>query len=191
MSRSGPNPLRFVAALVALAAIGAAAFWWAWPAARRAGIAEVVDSIAGPVVVPAEYRSIIKAAAKLCPEIPPRVFAAQIAAESGWDPRARSGAGAQGIAQFMPKVWEQYGIDANDDGVASVWDPTDAIHSASLLNCVNRGLVKEVAGKRLENTLAAYNAGFNAVRKYDGVPPFPETEAYVKRILSISKTIEF
>lgn len=191
MSRSGPNPLSFVAALVALAAIGAAAFWWAWPAARRAGIAEVVDSIAGPVVVPAEYRSIIKAAAKLCPEIPPRVFAAQIAAESGWDPRARSGAGAQGIAQFMPKVWEQYGIDANDDGVASVWDPTDAIHSASLLNCVNRGLVKEVAGKRLENTLAAYNAGFNAVRKYDGVPPFPETEAYVKRILSISKTIEF
>lgn len=191
MSRTGPNPLRFVAALVALAAIGAAAIWWAWPAARRAGIAEVVDSIAGPVVVPAEYRSIIKAAAKLCPEIPPRVFAAQIAAESGWDPRARSGAGAQGIAQFMPKVWEQYGIDANDDGVASVWDPTDAIHSASLLNCVNRGLVKEVAGKRLENTLAAYNAGFNAVRKYDGVPPFPETEAYVKRILSISKTIEF
>jgi membrane-bound lytic murein transglycosylase B len=91
----------------------------------------------------------------------------------------------------MPKVWAQYGIDANDDGVASVWDPTDAIHSASLLNCVNRELVKDVAGKRLENTLAAYNAGFSAVRKYDGIPPFPETEAYVERILDISKTIEF
>lgn len=191
MSRRGPNPLRVVAAFFVLAGIGAAGLWWALPAARQAGIGRVVDSISGPVIVPGEYRPIIRKAAKLCPEIPPRIFAAQIAAESSWDPQAQSGAGAQGIAQFMPKVWAQYGIDANNDGVASVWDPTDAIHSASLLNCVNRGLVKDVAGKRLENTLAAYNAGFNAVRKYDGIPPFPETEAYVMRILDISKTIKF
>ncbi len=191
MSRRGPNPLRVAGVLLFIGGIGAAAVWWGLPVARQANIAAVVDSIAGPVVVPGEYRSIIRTAAKLCPEVPPRVFAAQISAESSWDPSAQSGAGAQGIAQFMPKVWDQYGIDANNDGVASVWDPTDAIHSASLLNCVNRELVKEVAGKRLENTLAAYNAGFNAVRKYDGIPPFPETETYVKRILDISKTIEF
>jgi soluble lytic murein transglycosylase-like protein len=184
MSKRGPSVLRIAAALLLLAGIAGAVAWWGLPVARKAGVI-------GPVVVPAEYRSVIREAAQLCPQVPVRVFAAQIAAESSWDPQAVSGAGAQGIAQFMPKVWDQYGIDANSDGVSSVWDPTDAIHSASLLNCVNRGLVKDVAGNRLENTLAAYNAGFNAVRKYDGIPPFPETEAYVKRILNISKTIEF
>lgn len=194
MSNQGPRPLRVAGVLLLLGGMGAALFWWGVPAARQAGItgvAGVVDSIAGPVVVPGEYRSLIKRAAKLCPQVPAEVFAAQIAAESSWDPLAESRAGAQGIAQFMPEVWAQYGIDANKDGVANVWDPVDAIHSASLLNCVNRELVRDVAGKRLENTLAAYNAGFSAVRKYDGIPPFPETETYVKRILDISKTIEY
>ena len=184
MSKRGPSGVRIMAALLVLAGIAGAVVWWGLPVAQKAGVI-------GPVVVPTEYRSVIREAAQLCPQVPVRVFAAQISAESSWDPTAVSRAGAQGIAQFMPEVWAQYGIDANGDGVSSVWDPTDAIHSASLLNCVNRGLVKDVAGKRLENTLAAYNAGFNAVRKYDGIPPYPETEAYVKRILNISKTIEF
>jgi hypothetical protein len=87
-------------------------------------------------------------------------------------------------------VWEQYGIDANDDGERSIWDPVDAIHSAARLNCVNRTLVKGVSGNRLENTLAAYNAGYGAVRKYDGVPPYPETEAYVKKVLANAKDIK-
>jgi len=89
----------------------------------------------------------------------------------------------------MPATWDQYGIDANDDGVADIWDPVDAIHSAAELNCVNRRLVRDAAGNRLHNTLAAYNAGFGSVLKYDGIPPFPETETYVKRILDYSKTI--
>jgi soluble lytic murein transglycosylase-like protein len=117
------------------------------------------------------------------------VLAAQIAAESGWDPRAKSAAGAQGIAQFMPEVWKQYGIDANKDGQADVWDPIDAIHSAAELNCLNRRLVKGASGNRLENVLAAYNAGYGSVLKYDGVPPFPETENYVAKILESAKTI--
>lgn len=184
MAKRGPSALRLAVALLIVAGIAGAIAWWGLPVARQAGVV-------GPVVVPAEFRPVIRDAARLCPQVPARVFAAQISAESGWDPTAVSPAGAQGIAQFMPEVWAQYGIDANGDGVSSVWDPTDAIHSASLLNCVNRGLVKDVAGKRLENTLAAYNAGFNAVRKYDGIPPYPETQAYVRRILDISKTIEF
>jgi hypothetical protein len=75
----------------------------------------------GPVVVPQEYRALIRDAAQTCPKIPVEIFAAQIAAESTWDPRASSGAGAQGIAQFMPAVWEQYGLDANEDGERSDW----------------------------------------------------------------------
>jgi soluble lytic murein transglycosylase-like protein len=145
--------------------------------------------LGGPVVVPEEYRPVLKKAAKRCDAVPLEVLAAQIAAESGWDPRARSAAGAQGIAQFMPEVWKQYGVDGNGDGVVDIWDPVDAIHSAAELNCLNRRLVRDATGNRLRNTLAAYNAGFASVLKYDGIPPFPETEAYVAKILDSAKTI--
>lgn len=145
--------------------------------------------LGGAVVVPTELRDVVTKAAKRCEAVPVEVFAAQIAAESGWDARAVSPAGARGIAQFMPAVWDQYGIDANKDGEADIWDPVDAIHSAAELNCLNRRLVREASGNRLRNTLAAYNAGFGSVLKYDGVPPYPETEAYVQRILESAKTI--
>ena len=55
---------------------------------------------------------------------------------------------------------------------------------------MNRTLVKGVSGNRLANTLAAYNAGYGAVRKYDGIPPYPETEAYVKKVLANAKDIK-
>lgn len=142
-----------------------------------------------PIVVPSELRPVLVKAARRCDAVPVEVLAAQIAAESHWDARAESPVGARGIAQFMPEVWDQYGIDANRDGRADVWDPVDAIHSAAALNCVNRRLVKDASGNRLRNTLAAYNAGFGSVLKYDGIPPFPETEAYIERILKYAETI--
>jgi len=166
-----------------VAAVAGGALWWAMGVARSKGML-------GPIIVPEQYRSTLIEAAGTCPKIPVEILAAQIAAESGWDEKARSGAGAQGIAQFMPEVWRQYGLDANDDGKRSVWDPVDAIHSAARLNCINRALVKTASGNRLENTLAAYNAGYGSVLKYDGVPPFPETQAYVKRILADAKEIQ-
>jgi hypothetical protein len=175
----------FVALILVIAMVGAvgAGALSALGGARDRGL------LGGPVVVPVELRPVILNASKRCDAIPVEVFAAQIAAESGWDPRAISPAGARGIAQFMPAVWEQYGIDGNADGVVDIWDPVDAIHSAAELNCLNRRLVRDASGNRLENTLAAYNAGFGSVRKYDGVPPFPETEAYVQRILESARTI--
>lgn len=142
------------------------------------------------VVVPEQYREVIKAAAKRCPAVPAKVLAAQIASESGWDASASSPAGAQGIAQFMPDVWEQYGIDGDGDGKADILNPIDAIHSAAELNCVNKDLVADVPGDKVTNILAAYNAGFNMVVKYNGVPPFPETQAYVTKILDRAKTVE-
>lgn len=140
--------------------------------------------------VPDEYAALVKKAAKRCPVVPANVLAAQIASESGWDPKAESSAGAQGIAQFMPKVWDEHGIDADGDGKASVWNPVDAIASAAELNCVNADLVADVPGDRINNILAAYNAGFNTVVKYDGVPPYPETQTYVKRIRELADRIQ-
>jgi hypothetical protein len=143
------------------------------------------------IVVPEEYRAVILAAADRCPVVPPEVLAAQLASESSWDPRAVSPAGAQGLAQFMPRVWEQYAVDGDGDGLTDVWNPVDAIHSAAELNCVNAALVADVPGNELKNILAAYNAGFNQVVKYEGVPPFPETEAYVERILTRAERVQF
>ena len=175
--------LRSLLVLGIVAAVVAGGLWWATGVARDKGII-------GAVAVPQQYRALIREAADTCPKIPVEILAAQMAAESSWDARARSGAGAQGIAQFMPAVWEQYGLDANDDGERNVWDPVDAIFSAARLNCVNRALVKKASGNRLANTLAAYNAGYGAVLKYDGIPPYPETTAYVARILENAQEIK-
>lgn len=143
----------------------------------------------GTPTIPAQYQPILAEAATRCPAVPSRVLAAQIATESSWQTDAVSPAGAEGIAQFMPATWEQYGIDANGDGKRDVWDPVDAIHSAAELNCVNRQLVAQVPGTPLHNILAAYNAGHGAVRKHDGIPPFPETETYVQRVLDLAERL--
>ena len=143
----------------------------------------------GTPTIPAEYQPVIAEAAQRCPSVPSRVLAAQIATESSWQTDVVSPVGAQGIAQFMPATWEQFGIDANNDGKRDVWDPVDAIHSAAALNCLNRRLVGQVSGTPLHNILAAYNAGHGAVRKYDGIPPFPETENYVQRVLDLAERL--
>lgn len=140
--------------------------------------------------VPREYRAEIVEASQRCPLVPAEILAAQIASESSWDPSALSPAGAQGLAQFMPQTWEQYGVDGDADGIADVWNPVDAIHSAAALNCVNARLVSDVPGDRLANVLAAYNAGFNNVLRYEGVPPFAETREYIDRILRRAESID-
>ena len=178
---------RWLTGAILIAALGLVLFLtfivWVLPTAQKQGFL-------GPAPVPNEFRNLIRDAAARCPAVPVEVFAAQMEAESGWDPQATSPSGARGVAQFMPDVWEAYGIDGNMDGTTSVWDPEDAFISAAELNCRNRRLVKDIPGNRLMNTLAAYNAGYGAVAKYQGVPPFPETTAYVKRILENAKKIQ-
>ncbi|MFI9019489.1 NlpC/P60 family protein [Streptomyces griseus] len=132
--------------------------------------------------VPAEYRSLVEEAGNSCPEVSPNLLAALLAQESGFNPKASSPVGAQGIAQFMPSTWESHGIDANEDGKRDVWDPEDAIPSSGKYLCTIAKEVDDVPGDKRSNMLAAYNAGSGAVKKYGGVPPYKETQHYVQTI---------
>ena len=141
-----------------------------------------------PGSVPAAYAALVTRAGSMCPEIPAPVIAAQIQVESGWNPRAVSPVGAQGIAQFLPATWAGAGRDWDGDGVADVWNPADAIPSQGGFDCsIITTLRPALAAGRLHGditdlALAAYNAGAGAVLAAGGVPPFPETQAYVARI---------
>jgi membrane-bound lytic murein transglycosylase B len=73
-------------------------------------------------------------------------------------------------------VWQHYAVDGDGDGLASVYDPDDAIYGAAWL--VHD--LQAIVGPDPKLLLAAYNAGPGNVKRYDGVPPFPETKAYVR-----------
>ncbi|MFF7954043.1 C40 family peptidase [Streptomyces griseorubiginosus] len=136
--------------------------------------------------VPQQYKSLIQAAGNTCQEVTPNLLAALITQESNFNPKARSPVGAEGIAQFMPSTWEAHGIDGNGDGIRDVTDPADAIPSAAKYLCAIANDVKDVPGDQQANMLAAYNAGSGAVRKYGGIPPYKETQNYVKSIQALA-----
>jgi len=138
--------------------------------------------------VPAVYQSIVLKWGNLCPALNPALLAAQLYQESGWNARAQSPAQAQGIAQFIPGTWATHGIDGNGDGKADVWDPEDAIPSAASYDCDLASYVKNVPGDPTDNMLASYNAGSYAVIKYGGIPPYAETQNYVKTIRTLEKS---
>lgn len=150
---------------------------------------------AGVAGVPAEYVGAVLEAGSLCPEVGASVIAAQLWVESKFDPAVASDKGAQGIAQFIPSTWAEFGTDGDGDGVADVWNPQDAIYSQGVYMChlaeTVRGYLGSgvAAGDQLELTLAAYNAGPGAVEDYGGIPPFADTQAYVPLI--IEKTSVF
>ncbi|MCX4549300.1 bifunctional lytic transglycosylase/C40 family peptidase [Streptomyces sp. NBC_01387] len=138
--------------------------------------------------VPSAYQEIVQKWGNLCPSLNPALLAAQLYQESGWDPQAKSPANALGMAQFIPGTWATHGIDGNGDGKKNIWDPADAIPSAASYDCELAGYVKNVPGDRSDNMLAAYNAGSYAVIKHGGVPPYRETQNYVKVIRTLEKS---
>ncbi|MFJ5553431.1 NlpC/P60 family protein [Streptomyces sp. NPDC093225] len=138
--------------------------------------------------VPMQFRGLVERWGNLCTAVNPALLAAQLYQESGFNPRARSPVGALGIGQFMPETWKGHGIDGDGDGDRDVWDPADAIPSAASYDCELAGYVKKVPGDPTRNMLAAYNAGAYAVIKYGGVPPYRETQNYVKVITALAKS---
>ncbi|MCL5283166.1 MAG: lytic transglycosylase domain-containing protein [Armatimonadetes bacterium] len=104
----------------------------------------------------------------------PALLNAVINAESGGNPQSISKAGAMGLMQLMPGEVRQYGVTDPFDPEQNV--AAGAQHLAGLLQHYNGNL---------SLALAAYNAGVGAVAKYGGIPPYPETQSYVQRILSL------
>jgi Transglycosylase SLT domain/D-alanyl-D-alanine carboxypeptidase len=126
-----------------------------------------------PSFVPAQYRApLLRSAGRW--NVSPGLLAAQLMAESGFDPRAVSPAGALGIAQFIPATARTYGLRDPFDPVASI----DA--QAHLMS----DLLHQFHSVPL--ALAAYNAGSGAVAACRCASPYPETAAYVARILALA-----
>lgn len=104
--------------------------------------------------------------------VDPALLAGLIEQESHFDPTVGSAAGAQGLTELMPET-------AASLGVTDPHDPAQSIEAGARL------LSEKLAefGGDTELALAAYNAGSGAVQQYNGIPPYPETQEYVKKVL--------
>lgn len=108
-------------------------------------------------------------------KMPPALVRAVMHAESAFDPNAISHVGASGLMQLMPGT-------AREMYVKDIFDPKDNIEGGVRYL---RVLANEFDGDMVK-MVAAYNAGPEAVKKYGGqVPPYPETQAYVRKVISL------
>ncbi len=111
----------------------------------------------------------------------PRLVVAVIAVESGFNPSAVSKKGAMGLGQLMP-------VNVRGMGVKNPFDPLENL-SASIR--LIRGHLEQFEGhpQQLALALACYNAGSGAVRRYGGVPPYKETQNYIKKVTELYRKI--
>jgi soluble lytic murein transglycosylase-like protein len=120
-----------------------------------------------------KYDDYIREASKRF-NIPTPLIRAVVAVESNFDPTAVSHAGAQGLMQLMPQTAEEMGVDDPFDPRKNILGGTRYLRV--LANSFDGDLVL---------TLAGYNAGHQAVTRHMDIPPFAETQRYVRRVLRL------
>jgi len=124
-----------------------------------------------PVAYIKEYGSIIEQASERF-SMEPSFIKAVIKAESDFNNHATSKKGAQGLMQLMPKT-------ANDMNVQDPYNPEENIFGGTRY----LSLMMDRFNQNKELALAAYNAGPEKVAAHNGIPPFPETQAFIRRVL--------
>ena len=115
-----------------------------------------------------------------------RLIVAMVIAESRFNPKATSRAGAMGLGQLMPGT-------ARGLGVSNPYDSEQNLEGAIRLLSGHMqsygGSPQCMSWKQIQLAMAAYNAGAKAVAKYGGVPPYQETQNYTRRVISIYKKL--
>ena len=137
--------------------------------------------------VPSAYAGMVRAAAQSCGWhiITGPLLAAQLERESSWNRWAVSSAGAQGIAQFKPATWSQWGADGNGDGRKDPFQPADAIKAQANYMCHLASRMGAFTNHWAEIVLWGYNAGPDAVlNQPSDTPPTAEAAAYGTYILN-------
>ena len=104
---------------------------------------------------------------------------AVIYTESYFNPNATSHKGASGLMQLMPATAAKY-------GVSDIYNPKQNI----IAGIKHLKYLMTLFPNKLEHVLAAYNAGENAVNKYNGIPPYRETQGYVKKVMKHFKRFQ-
>ncbi len=136
----------------------------------------------------AELRRLVHFAAQEH-QVDAELLQAIIAIESGFDPQARSHRGAIGLMQLMPITAEHWGAANRDDpaSLAKVADPRTNI----LLGAQQLAYLQKIYPKRLDLVVAAYNAGEGNVRAAGNrIPPYRETQNYVRSVLSLYASLK-
>lgn len=133
---------------------------------------EILAEVVTPDAPPRPFEAIIDAAS-MRHGVDAALLFALIEVESSYMANAVSAKGAMGLMQLMPATAQQY-------AVADPYDPSDNVEAGT------RHLRSLLDRYDVHSALAAYNAGEGPVRKFGGVPPFPETRRYVTKILELA-----
>jgi soluble lytic murein transglycosylase-like protein len=142
------------------------------PQARTVAIEALAQSAAAarPPLAPAAIRTLVdRVAARV--GLDRKLAHAVVRTESNYEPLAVSPRGAMGLMQIMPFIAQQY-------AVSDPFDPEQNLEAGM------RHLRSLLGRLDIRRALAAYNAGEGAVSRYGGIPPYVETETYVRRILA-------
>ena len=144
-------------------------------AARRRVVQRVVASVKRADLKLEEVHALIVTASRKH-GVPTALVKSIVAAESNFRCDAASSGGSIGLMQLLPSTARQYGADATV--------PEQNIDAGTRYL---RFLIERYrsSASPLKNVIAAYNAGFAAVDRYHGVPPFHETQCYVNRVLAL------